>query len=149
MAPKPEFKIGVDARDLTNLYRDLDAAGKEIAAGLLADVKAAAQPVLDDAISTASQSSTRIPASMRLVSRGGRGHVAVAIRAGNKDAPHAAAFENGGKPGKFRHMVFGNRSVWVQQDAHPALLPALQRNLQRVADAVTDAVDKHLRAHRL
>lgn len=149
MAQKPHVSVGVDARDLTNLYRDLDAAGKDIAAALLADVKAAAQPVLDDATAAASQASTRIPGSMRLVSRGGRGHVSVSIRAGGKKAPNAAAFENGGKAGTFRHPVFGNRSVWVEQEAHPALLPALRRNLQRIADNVSEAVDRHLRQRRL
>lgn len=146
---RPHITVGVDARELTQLYRDLDAADKDIARDFLADVKKGGEAVRSDASSAASAFSKRIPGTIRLVSAGGRGKVRVAIRAGGKGAPNAAPLENLGKSGTFRHPVFGNRRNWVEQEAHPFLLPALRKNLDKVAASVADSVDKALKARRL
>jgi len=154
---KPSIHVGVDARGLTNLYRDLNAAGKEIASELLVDLKQASEPVKDDAVAAAEQFSTRIPGTIKLVSRGGRAHVSIAVKAGGKDAPHAYVYEvgSGRNAGKIRHPLnWPNErkaNAWATQKTgpFPYLLPALRKNLDNIAARVTAAVDKHLKNHRL
>ncbi len=96
-------------------------------------LRAAALPVAEVAKQLASWSS-RIPATIKIAG----GARWIVIKAGGKGAPHAAAFEHKGKPGTFRHPMFGNRDVWVAQKARPFLVPALvanHENIRRDAEA--------------
>lgn len=68
--------------------------------------------------------------------------VGVRVSAGRK--PHSgegAAFENKGVPGTFRHPVFGNDQVWVNQAARPFLTPAAEASYPQVEAEVVRAVD--------
>lgn len=84
--------------------------------------------------------SGRIPSS--LVVRGSGLHVQVAAR--SSIAPDAAPFEHGGQEGTFRHPVYGNREVWVDQPAHPFLAPALAARIDQVLEVTMGAVDSAL-----
>lgn len=62
----------------------------------------------------------------------------VALRLSAKKAPHGPINEFGG-----RHPVFGNRNVWVEQEARPRLEPAVDEHREpireRIAEEVIDA----------
>lgn len=98
-------------------------------------LKAAAEPVVMEAKALASWSS-RIPGSVRA----GGGMNKIVIRAGGAKAPHAAAYEHQGRPGVFRHPVFGNRGNWVEQKARPFLAPALLKNAPNSGRRAREAV---------
>lgn len=66
------------------------------------------------------------------------------VQAGGDAAQYAPAFENQGKVGTFRHPVFGNREVWVNQQAHPFLRPALQAQSANLAKKIDAAIDRAL-----
>jgi len=79
--------------------------------------------------------STRIPSSVRVTPRGNR----IAVTA---DAPNAAPLENRGKPGEFKHPVFGNPDVVVSQNSRPFLHPAARLNEPKLVDRALEAIDK-------
>lgn len=66
--------------------------------------------------------STRIPATVRAVSRGLASYEVVA---GGPAAPNAAPLNNRGVPGEFEHPVFG-QEVFVSQVAHPFMPTKLE-----------------------
>ena len=70
----------------------------------------------------------------------------VGIRVAGKQAPHAKPFENTSNTGWFRHPVFGNRQVWVNQNARTFLRPAVDANQESAAQAVAKAIDTAGRA---
>lgn len=61
----------------------------------------------------------------------------VSLKLSGKKAPHGPINEFGG-----RHPVFGNRSVWVTQEARPRLKPAVDRNRPKVRAAIEAEVRK-------
>lgn len=85
--------------------------------------------------------SSRIPASIKVeVSfRGNR--EGVRVRAGGPRAPHARPYENLGDPGTFRHPVYGDRDVWVTQEARPFLFPAARDAENTVTGFVIEQLD--------
>lgn len=66
----------------------------------------------------------------------------VSVVAGGQGVPLAGLWELGNKGhgksqaaskrGEFRHPVFGNREVWVNQPMHPFLLPAARANERKI-----------------
>ena len=88
--------------------------------------------------------SSRIPGSIKVRRRG----LGVKVQAGSGNAPHAAPFEHGGKPGLFRHPVFRteiNPKTWADQEAHPFLAPAADEEQPFMETAALTAVDRALR----
>jgi hypothetical protein len=81
--------------------------------------------------------SSRIPGSIRLGVNTGR----VQVKAGNSKAPHAAAFEHGGRDGTFRHPVYGHKDVWVDQEAHPFLGPEIPKHTAEIEKGLLNAWD--------
>ena len=68
----------------------------------------------------------------------------IRVVGGGSGAPEFAPIDNGGRPGSFRHPVFGNRAVWVSQRAYPILEPSADE--LRAADKIAlDAIDRALR----
>ena len=141
-------QYGVGVAGLNKLSADLRrAADKEMLAEIRSSFKAAAELVKAEAKQNFSWSS-RIPGSVRSqIPYGNITHVRVL--AGGKRAPHAAAFENHGQPGTFRHPVFANRGLhgdrsvpWVDQQARPGLLPALQSKIEAVIAEVRKGIDR-------
>ena len=89
--------------------------------------------------------STRIPPTLKVRVSGLN---SVIVSAGGSAAPGAKPLEHAGAEGTFRHPVFGNRDVWVDQPArpflHPAALERLQESAEAVAAALTVQVEKTL-----
>lgn len=145
----PPIRFGVGVSDLTKLSRDLRAVTVDLSRGFTAALKAAVEPVAVQARENASFSK-RIPQTIRVTSTGGKAKVRVRVSAGGARAPEAAAFENGGRPGTFRHPVFGHRNrKWAKQDAHPFLMRALASQASSVADDVEAAIDHFLKQNGL
>jgi hypothetical protein len=122
------------------LIVDLGALPEELRQELRPEFLRAGQPMLADARNRASWS-TRIPAAMRLRMSRSRKTPGVAIVVSTRLAPHARLYEFGQDRRGFRHPVFGNREVWVQQQSRPYIIPALRAGgRQRFVDAADRAV---------
>lgn len=146
---KVGIDVGIQADGLTQFYRDLEAMNKDLAKGLLADMKEACKPILDSAVSNASFSK-KIPGTIRLVATGGsRGSATISIRAGGAKAPNAAPLENKGNSGQFRHPVFGNKNNWVSQEAHPYMYPAISKDIDAVGEKLADSLVADFNGHNL
>lgn len=128
--------VKIDVKALRRAARDLKLSDPEASKALRLGLKAAAQVVALDAKKN-SDWSTRIPGTIKASSSGA---ISAKVKAGGPNAPHAAALENNGKPGKFRHPVFGNDQVWVDQPARPYLGPAADKNQDVVAGLVLDTL---------
>jgi hypothetical protein len=129
-----EFRI--DTSDIRRMARDLESTVPGIKKEVGTATKEAGLVVAMEARALSSWSS-RIPESVRAAG----GLAKVVVRAGNANAPHAAPYEHGGLPGTFRHPVYGNRQVWVQQAARPFLAPALERKAALFEERVYRGVD--------
>lgn len=108
--------FGVDVSGLKRLAAVLHLVEPSLEKELRTGIAAAGEIIAVKARENASFS-TRIPGTIMVRRRG----LNVQVRAGGNAAPHAPSLEHGGKPGKFRHPLFGNRQVWVDQPAHPFL----------------------------
>lgn len=130
---------------LSELARDLKAADPLLLKELRTGIRKAAEPARQQVKQNASAVSSRIASAVPppRVSFAKRG-ASVRIVVNAKKAPHARALENKGKPGKFRHPLFGNRKKWISQPAQPFFWsgvrqadPAISREMNRVIDEVT------------
>lgn len=129
-------ELTIDVTELQDLSKDLRRLSPSLQKGFLKQLGATGEVVAREARSNAGFS-TRIPASVKVRRRG----VQVRVQAGGAKAPHAAALEHGGLAGQFRHPVFGNRAVWVDQAAHPFLEPALHSAIVPLELGIIRAVD--------
>ena len=143
--------LTIDLSGLDQIAKGLAKSAPEVRKALKEGLERGARAVADDARALSSWSD-RIPGSIRTEVRGIRSKVI----AGNAEAPHAAAFENRGVPGFFRHPVFGRPGVgragwtWVTQGARPFMRPAAEANAPRTAAEVMrtvgDVIDRALAA---
>ncbi len=145
VASKGQVTFGVGVDGLKDLSKDLAAIDKQIRQDFGGMLRAAAQPVVDQATANAGFS-TRIPGTIRVKAAGGTATATIRVTAGGNKAPGAAALEHGGMPGSFRHKVFGH-DVWVEQPARPFLLPALVTGADQVVERVADGTEAFFRAH--
>lgn len=125
----------IDTSQLKKLAASLKATEPAVVKEFNKSLKAAGELIATDARARSSWSS-RIPGSIRV-----RGATNIRITAGGAAAPDAAPYEHGGKSGTFRHPVFGNRQVWVSQQARPFLVPAGQANIEKAAGLIVDGLD--------
>lgn len=84
--------------------------------------------------------SSRIPGAVRTSVAFGSRTGGVRVYVDQRKAPHARPLENSGKPGTFRHPVFGNRENWVSQPAHPFFFPSVESSRGLVSQQVEAAV---------
>ena len=131
--------ISIDTSSFSKFARDLRAVAPELKLELLREMKSAGEIVAEDARSRADWSE-KIPPAIKVKVSGDT----IKVVADAKKAPNAKPIEHGGKGGTFRHPVFGNRDVWVDQQARPFLRPALTANRELVVAAVKRAVAKAL-----
>lgn len=83
--------------------------------------------------------SSRIPATVKVVTSFRANREGVTVRAGGPKAPHARPYEGLSSRGStFRHPVYGN-DWWVTQAARPFLIPAAESSVGEV-DAKARAV---------
>jgi hypothetical protein len=140
----------VDTRELRKLTQAF--RGWKPDKALHKQLRRAADEIAIDARAIAVANSNTIPPTVKVrvsktrlsVVAGGHG-VAIAglFELGNKSGGSKSRAASRG--GKFRHPVYGNRSVWVDQDMHPYLLPAALKNRRKVEDMVGEAVREAFR----
>jgi hypothetical protein len=129
--------VQIDVSAVRRLGADLRAADPVAARTLRLGLKSGADLVAAEARNIASGFSTRIPQTIKASASG---YLSAKVKAGASSAPHAAALENHGFSGTFKHPLFGDRTVWVQQSAQPFLAPAADRNAVAVEGIVVSAV---------
>lgn len=114
-----------DASEMRKLVKDLGVVDKESRKAFYGSIEAAGEIVATRAREKANAftrkggGTDRIASSVRVRRRG----TSVKIELGGPDAPEGAPIEHHGIGGTFRHRVFG-QDVWVNQPAHPSLIPA-------------------------
>lgn len=131
--------ISIDTSELIVFAQILKRADPIMYKHLHTRLKAAGKVVADEAKKNASWS-TRIPPAVKVQASMG----SVAISVSGKRAPGARPLEHEGKPGKFRHPVFGNREVWVSQPARPFITPALAAKREEVLANIVAALNETL-----
>ncbi len=136
--------FSIDTTSLKKLVRDLELSEPGIVKETNVALREGAAIVALKAKGLASWSST-IPGSVRVAGAGAR----TVVKAGGDGARHAAAYEHRGSPGVFRHPVYGNRNVWVDQRARPFLGPALASSEPEVVEVVVRRLDVMFRSHGL
>lgn len=131
------------ARDLRHgaqrVRREIDVTLVEIGAELTAKAKL-----------IASRHSKTVAGTIRMRAVPG----AVIIAAGSDQVAIAALWETGNKGSKatdetFRHPVFGNRSVFVDQQRYPFLRPALTEDRRSITRRMEVTWDRALEPYRL
>lgn len=91
--------------------------------------------------------SQQIPRATRLqISLAGK-RPGVAVVTNRHRAPHARPIEHRGKPGRFRHPLFGDRDTWVTQTAQPFMTEEAPKWQEAVRDGIGEIVDQVARRH--
>lgn len=122
------------ARDMRNLPPEARKAARP-------KLREAGQVIQKRAQANASWSS-RIPASVKVVTSFRVNREGVTVRAGGTNAPHARAYEGLTTRGdSFRHPVYGN-DWWVAQDTRPFLIPAVEESSAEVDAKVRSVLDE-------
>lgn len=128
------------ADQVRELIRDLDQIPRDLRRQMRPVLQRAGRDMLRQAQINASWSS-RIPGATRLSVRFSR-DPGVDVRTDVRKAPHAPYYENEGRPGVFRHPLFGNRSYWYSQRARPFLGPAFDAHADSTVAQMNDAVER-------
>lgn len=132
--------------DVRVLINDLRKIGDGVGRNLGKEFKKAAGPVAQQAKANASWS-TRIPGAITVGVSSSRRFPGAQIKVSKNLAPHARLFEFPGRGGSFRHPVYGNREVWVQQRGRPFIRPAIRAKGEEFIKACDRAVDTAARAN--
>jgi len=122
-------QMTVDTTGLRKFARSLRYVSPEAARVLRSTMKDAGKLVADDATKRAEAFSKSIPPTIKVRTSG----INVTVQAGGI-SPLAMLNE---KRDGWRHPVFGNRSVWVDQPSHHFLAPALQAKRSEVAELLS------------
>lgn len=126
---------------LRDLVQDLGKVPNEVRKRIRPVLRRSAQKPLAEARRNASWSS-RIPGATRISVGFSKRTPGVALVVNRHKAPHARAYENGGKNGTFRSPVFGNRKKWVNHTARPFLFKVARPWADQVSTDVGEVVDK-------
>lgn len=124
----------------TQIARDMRALPEETRKAVRPRLRKAGQIVQSRAQHNASWSS-RIPATIKVVTSFRKNREGVTVRAGSPSAPHARPFEGLSSRGDtFRHPVYGN-DWWVAQPTRPFLFTAAEASQAEVTAEVRAALD--------
>lgn len=126
------------------IARDLRALPKETQQAVRPELRRVGRMVAREAAVKASWS-TRIPATIKVVTSFQTNREGVTIRAGGKTAPHARPYEGITSGSTFRRPVYGNYKVWVTTATRPFLLPAAESTKGTVDQAMGVVMDKAAR----
>lgn len=132
--------VGDSTRELRKFIRDMGKIPPDIRQELRPRLRKIGEKALLQAKANASWS-TRIPAATRLQVSLSKSSAGIALVVNSKRAPHARYYENDGKPGTFRHPLFGNRKHWFTQAARPFLLPAARPWDRQIDQEIGEVVD--------
>lgn len=137
--PTLEFN-GSDA--VLRLRRNMLKVPEEMRTAVRRPLRAAAQQVMAEAQDISGWSS-RIGPAMRIRTSFASRRPGVFIQVDRRKAPHARPYE-GIVQWTFRHPVFGNREVWVDQASRPYLVPALEANEGEALTLIASTIDEVL-----
>ncbi len=127
-----------DASDMRALSRELLRADKASQAAFYGSLEAAGHLVE----AKAAENLSGYP-SLRGTGRVVRRGVSVRISFGDGNDSFARPLEHRGRPGKFRHPVWGHKDrKWADQEAHPFLIPAAHEVEPAVIATVDHAIEK-------
>ncbi len=143
---------GIDTSDFRAAAKALRHADRGLAKDLREELRKAGMIVADEAKALVAPYSKSIGPTIKVRVAS----TTVAVVAGGAEAPLAGLFELGNtgnrrksaaasQRGVFRHPVFGNRGVWVDQRMHRYLAPAAKSQQPRVEERVVAALDKATR----
>jgi hypothetical protein len=142
-------RSGVDTKELRRLSKNLRGFKPDKA--LKKTMREAGKLVAEDAKVLASEHSKSIPPTIKVRLSKTR----INIVAGSEEVRLAGLYELGNKGrsksqaanrrGQFRHPVFGNRQVWVNQKRYAFLLPAAEKQRRKVQAMVGADVATALR----
>lgn len=135
------MSIGKGNAALRDLVADLGKVPNEIRREIRPVLRRSAQPALRRAKENASWSS-RIPGATRISVGFSKRTPGVALVVNKNKAPHARAYENDGRPGRFRAPLFGNREQWFSHKARPFLYRAAKPWMDEVDADIGKVVDK-------
>lgn len=125
---KSKAGFRIDTSELKGVAKQLRAADPALAKQLQLRLRGMGDIVAEEAEARA-HFSTRIPGSIKVrVS----GFTVKIVANTNGLADDAAPLENNGADGMFRHPVFGNTDVWVDQQSHPFLAPSLEAKADEI-----------------
>jgi hypothetical protein len=130
---------------LQQLITDLGEIPPAVRRELRPALRRAAQPALESIRSNASWSS-RIPGAVKLSTSFGR-QPGVMIRVDSTKAPLARPIEHDGRPGTFRHPVYGNREVWRPQQARPFFYRGVEATADQIRDEIGAVIDDVAQRH--
>jgi len=134
-------------RELRNFIKEHGKFDRDTRTWIRKRMRESAQPVLANAKSNASWS-TRIPGAIKLSISLTTRRTGVSLRVNRKKAPHGRPYENLGKPGKFRHPFFGDRTRWFEQPARPFFFRAAEPWITKIDSEIGDIVDEVARRHK-
>jgi len=142
--------FGIDTTALHDLARDLRKLEGTTAREFRRGLREVGEVVAVEARSEAGGFSSKIADTIKVRVAG----ATVEVRAGSPDVPEAVLLELGNvgnrrsghsRQGTFRHPVFGNTEVWVEQPMHPYLKPAAEKSLPVAERRLGSVVDTALR----
>jgi hypothetical protein len=145
------------ARRFADAARQLRAVDPKLKNSLTRRIRAAGKPIVQDvraAVLAAPAKGPRhtglraaIAKAVTIATSTSKGNPGIRFRVPGNRMPSGQRslppyFE--GYRGNWRHPVFGNREVWVPQDAHPYFYPTIRRHADDFRDACRQAVDDAL-----
>jgi hypothetical protein len=125
---------------IRQLAKQIDGIPKELRKELRPALRAAAEPVVQDARGRASWS-TRIPRAISMSVRFSR-DPGVLIRVRRSVAPHGRAYEGITGASDFIHPVFGHREREVAEGTRPYLEPAVRAAADTVLAKAAGVVEQ-------
>jgi len=135
------IEVKVQPAALAQLYADAKAAPGVIQRELRRGVVKAADPIRLAVIASATFSS-RIPQAVKAKARFSASEAHVRVYVDAKMAPEAAPINNRGRGGNFRHPVYGNRDVWVNQKAIPFFDAGVRAGEAEADRAMLECMDR-------
>ncbi len=131
------------SEDVRKLVNDLRKIGDGVGRSLGKEFKRAAGPVAEQAKTNAGWSS-RIPGAISVGVSSSRRYPGAQIKVSKDRAPHARLYEfgSGRRTSSFRHQVYGNPAVWVEQATRPFIRPAVRAKSEGFIKACDHAVDE-------
>lgn len=136
----PRVKINADSLD--KLAAQMKAAPRQVRSGYRKGLKEIGNEIRDDAKRRIADK----PETAKLLKTYTRMPATVGVRGGSKDHPVAKLLEGGGRPGYWKHPLFGNRHDWYKEKREPHLLPAFKAHQKDATKKIQRHVKDGLRA---
>ena len=133
----------IDARELKRLAADLRKVAPEVRKQLPKRMRQAAEPIRQEAEARKPASDFRVGVRFKASGRDGATVKIVATSRKRPELPGLLERGNAGSrnPSRFRHPVFGDRDVWVEQATRPFLAPALHDKREEAIRNIAEIVD--------